>query len=43
MLREKREEEQKTEMYRSYKMMKQMEAIKESNNKFYASLKQIGN
>jgi hypothetical protein len=42
-LREREIKEHKTDMYRSYKMMKQMEAIKDSNNKFYASLKQLRN
>ena len=35
--------EHKNDMYRSYKMMKQMEAIENSNKLFYASLKQIQN
>ena len=42
-MRQRNIEEHKSDMYRSYKMMKQMEAIKESHNKFYGSLKQLKN
>jgi hypothetical protein len=41
IMKEREAQENKESMYRSYKMYKQMESIKESNKKFYSSLRQL--
>jgi len=43
LLEKRQAQEEKDNMYRSYKMMKQMDDIKKSNNMFFASLKQLTN